>query len=199
MSLLVYPMIFSMPVIPFLGPVLPDGVVWIVRLAPALSFPQTTGQIDLPFVTPFSAVTLSVNLAPLFMPLLLSLQILTPLFARRLLSTFFAPVTLLVPFFVPLIGFRPIGSETITMFGGPVFVRLLGPVLVPFSFGIFALIVHDLTAIRMIPLLFEAPRFLGQIILPFFDGDHFVLADEIDSLVRVFPLDEGFVARYQIC
>ena len=81
MPLFVDAIVFAVTVVPFFGPVLLDGVVRIVRLPPALSFPQTAGQIDLPFVAPFSAVILSMNLAPLFMPLLLSLKVPTPLFA----------------------------------------------------------------------------------------------------------------------
>ena len=82
MPFLVDSVIFSVPVIPLFGPVLPDGVVRIVSLAPALTFSEAAGQIDLPFVTPFPAVVFPVDLAPFFMPFFLCLQILAPFLAR---------------------------------------------------------------------------------------------------------------------
>jgi len=85
-SFLVDAAVLRVPVVPLLCPVLLDSVVFVVVLAPVLSFLEPSAQVDLPLVAPLLLLADLVNFAPFLVPLFLGMLVLAPLLALRLLD-----------------------------------------------------------------------------------------------------------------
>ena len=131
-SFFVDSVIFWVPIIPFLGPMLLDRVVFVVDLAPVFSFLESVREVDLPFVAPLPPFADPVNFTPLFVPFFLGLKTFAPFLAVGLLDfgvvrflvillLLFGRFDLLVPFLGPLIAFGAVGFVSVALFVGPSF------------------------------------------------------------------------------